>query len=181
MSYFPLRAYPERLFIPKQAVGANLVYFDLFNAAGSGMSLAISSIRPVVSGAVAVTGILGVDLFLTFTSAIGTTGTAATRTGTSLTAATFGSVSPGAGELNGGITARLTPGGGATAGGVISWLEVFTEETNAATYLDKDFVQNGAYPAEIIVKQGAGIRVVQGAVASVGNIGFNVDFAVIPK
>ena len=181
MSYYPARQHQERLFVPKQAVGANLVYFDLFNAANSGFTLAVSSVRPVVSGAVAVTGILGVDLFLTFTSVVGTGGTAATRTGTSLTAATFGSVSPVPSALPGDITARLTPTGGATAGAVISFAQVFTEETNAGTYLNKDLVQTSSHPDDILIPQGFGIRVVQGAVASVGNIGFNVEFGLIPR
>ena len=179
MSYYPARQHQERLFIPKQAVGANLVYFDLFNAANSGFTLAVSSVRPVVSGAVAVTGILGVDLFLTFTSAVGTGGTAATRTGTSLTAATFGSVSPVPSALPGDITARLTPTGGATPGAVISFAQVFTEETNAGTYLDKDFISPKM--SEVIVPQGFVIQVQQGAVASVGNIGFMVVFGLEPK
>ena len=50
-----------RLFVPKQAVGADLQYFDLFNASGSASRIHVSSVRPVVSGAVAVTGLLGVD------------------------------------------------------------------------------------------------------------------------
>ena len=35
-----------RLFVPKQAVGSSLVYFDLFNAAGSGARLEILSVLP---------------------------------------------------------------------------------------------------------------------------------------
>lgn len=181
MSYYPKRTYPYKLFVPKQAVGADLVYFDLFNATGgTGKSLAIISVQPVVSGAVAVTGVVSVDLFLTYTSAVGTGGTAATRTGTSLTAATFGATNPIPGALDDNVTARLTPSGGATAAAVISWNTVFSEETNAGTYLEKDLVKGtNPFPEEIIVPEGHGIRVVQGSVASVGNIGFNVQFALV--
>lgn len=160
-----------RLFMPKQAVGANLVYFDMFNAAAANADVAILSVRPVVSGAVAVTGTLGVDLFLTRTSAVGTGGTAATSEGTSLTAATWSGLDCQE-ERPPELTARLTPSGGATAGAVLGFREVFTEETNAATYEEPpEFVPSGV---QIIVPGGTGIRVVQGAVASVGNIGFDV-------
>ena len=167
------------LFVPKQAVGSNLVYFDLFNAAGSGHDLIIKSVEPVVSGAVAVTGVISVDLLLTFTSAVGTGGTAATRRGTAIDAATFTTPSSrgGVNEVPALITARLTPSGGATAAAIISWTTVFSEETNAGTYTRTEMVNRDAFP---YVMQGGGIRVVQGATASVGNIGFNVLFEMVP-
>lgn len=163
----------NRLFVPKQAVGADLVYFDLYNT--SDKVLAISSVRAIVSGAVAVTGVVGVDLFLTYTSAVGTGGTAATYGGTSLTAATFCSETPKGQPIPPTITARLTPTGGATAGPVITWQTVFTEETNSASYMGllSDFLKGDDV---ILVPKDSGIRVVQGAVASVGNIGFDVRF-----
>lgn len=165
-----------KLFVPKQAVGANLVYFDLFNAANSGFVLSVVSVLPVVSGAVAVTGVVGVDLILTRTSAVGTGGTAATYNGTDTTACTISGQSSFE-NLPATITARLTPSGGATAGAVLSWASVFTEETSAATYA----VINNMASDPIYVKEGTGVRVVQGAVASVGNIGFNVGFVLLPK
>lgn len=171
-----------RLFVPKQAVGANLVYFDLYNAAGSAHDLEITSVVPIASGAVDVTTALGVDLFLTRTTAVGTGGTAATANGTSLTAATITAQSNSQG-LSPSITARLTPTGGATAGAVISWRSMFTEETNSATYNPVVDMVRGLYPDApgLTVPQGSGIRVVQGSVASAGNIGFDVQFKILPK
>lgn len=168
------------LFVPKQAVGADLVYFDLFNAASSGKSVVVKSVVPIVSGAVDVTGVVGVDLLLTRTTAIGTGGTAATREGSGTTAMTFSALDgdqPAPVE----VTARLTPTGGATAGAVISWRSVFTEETADATYNPvTDMVRNNAPGVPgLVVKPDKGIRVVQGAVASVGNIGFDVLFEVV--
>lgn len=160
------------LFVPKQAVGANLVYFDLFN--NSKGVVALRYVQPVVSGAVAVTGVVGVDLHLTFTSAVGTGGTAATYGGTSLTACTINPNNPVGQPCPDIITARLTPTGGATAAGVLTWTCVFTEETNAGTYTSPlNWLLN---EGNILIPNGKGIRVVQGAVASVGNIGFNVGF-----
>lgn len=167
-----------RLFVPKQAVGANLVYFDFFNAAGSGHLVEVLGVLPIVSGAVAVVGTLAVDLFLTRTTAVGTGGTAATYGGTSLTAMTISPLS-GSGGIPSEITARLTPTGGATAGGVICWRSVFSEETNAGTYTPAlDMVNEREGVLTLTPK--SGIRVVQGAVASVGNIGFDVTFRIRP-
>lgn len=171
------------LFVPKQAVGANLVYFDLFNPTGSGQTLEIKSVQPVISGAVAVTGTLGVDLFLTRTTAVGTGGTAATFEGTDTTAMTISALEHNQPQRATFISARLTPTGGATAGAVVSWRSVFTEETNSATYTPMTDMVRGLYPdlPPLVVNPGTGIRVVQGAVASVGNIGFDVIFNVIVK
>ncbi len=147
-----------RLFVPKQAVGADLDYFDLFNSATSGQVVEVSSVIPIVSGAVAVTGVVSVDLFLTATTAVGTGGTAATINGTSLTAATFTSTNL-KGTVPGSITARLTPTGGATAGQVLAWTTVFTEETNAGTYIhDVDLVKLAPDSENIILNVSFGIR-----------------------
>jgi hypothetical protein len=169
--------------VPKQAVGANLVYFDLFNATGSGVTLYVRSVLPIISGAVAVTGTLGVDLFLTYTTAVGTGGTAATMGGTSLTAATITCTNPKAGAPSALVTARLTPSGGATAGAVITQASVFTEETNSAAYAGtiNEMVDRYWQADPIRIPEGAGIRIVQGSVASVGNIGFDVSFDCVPS
>jgi len=61
---------------------------------------------------------------------------------------------------------------------VLTWASVFTEETTAFSYLGRliDFIDVGSHPEDVSVPPGTGIRIVQGAVASVGNIGFNVAF-----
>lgn len=170
-----------RLFVPAQAVGASLVYFDLFHTTASGYRMQVLSVIPVVSGSTAVVGVLGVDLFLTRTTTIGTGGTAATFNGTSLTAATISTFDSTESIDTSTVTARLTPSGGATAGAVISQREVFTEETASGTYnAITDFVRCGYsdFPS-LYVHKGTGIRVVQGSVASVGNIGFDVTFSLV--
>jgi len=169
MSYY-------KLFVPKQAVGANLVYFDLFNVSTSGYTLLVESVIPVISGAVAVTGVVGVDLLLTRTSAVGTGGTAAVAEGATITAMTFSNQNGDQPIDLTKVSARLTPTGGATAGAILAWRCGFPEETNGGTYtqildLVKGWDQNAPC---ITVKGGTGIRVIQGAVASVGNIGFDV-------
>lgn len=171
-----------RLFVPSQAVGANVVHFDLFNANGSASELQILWLAPIVDASVAVAGSVGISLFLTRTTAVGTGGTAATNEGSSLTAATFTghdtnqAISPS-------ITARLTPTGGATAGAVISYRCVFGEETNAAAYnVPPDMAAHGVDGVPpLIVPEGSGIRVVQSSVASAGSVAFGVIFKVRPK
>lgn len=165
-----------RLFVPKQAVGADLVYFDMFVPAGSQARVELVSCLPIVSGAVAVVGVVGVDLLLTRTSTVGTTGTAATYEGAVTTAMTFSGHDTTQLLTAADVSARLTPGGGATAGAVLAWRCVFTEETNDATYTAPPDLVRGYSPdlPGISIPVGTGIRVVQGAVASVGNIGFDL-------
>jgi hypothetical protein len=168
-----------KLFVPSQAAGASLVYFDLFNAGSTGCYVSLVSVIPVVSGAAQVTGVLSVDVHLTRTTAIGTGGTAATFEGTSLTAATISALDhdqPLVTSL--GVTARLTPSGGATAGAVLSWRSLYTEEANAGTYIQ---IANMVGDRPVPIKGGTGIRVVQGSVASVGNIGFDCTFDLVRR
>lgn len=165
-----------RVFVPKQAVGANLIYFDVFNPSGSQHDLLIKACQPIVSGAVAVTGVVGVDLHLNRTSAAGTGGTAATSGGSAFTAMTITPVDVDQTVATGSINGRLTPTGGANAASVIGWASVFSEETNAGTYtLAPDLARmfNIDTPG-VLIRPGQGFSVVQGSVASVGNIGFNV-------
>jgi hypothetical protein len=170
-----------RLFVPKQAVGSNLVYFDLFNASTSGQQVIVHWCEPIASGAAAHTGVLSADLFLTFTSAIGTGGTGATVRGTALDAMTFsGNSSRGGAAVPTGITARLTPSGGATAAAVISWTTIFTEETGAGTYERGNDLVHENEEGPVLVLPGAGIRVVQGTIAATGNIGFNLGLEFVP-
>jgi len=169
-----------KLFVVKQTPGANLIYFDLFNASGSGVKLAVMWLIPVVSCAVAVTGLVSVDLFLQRTTAIGTGGTAATFNGTDPTASTISPLGQGSSVMPAGVTARLTPSGGATAGALIAWESVLTEELNAGPYFRHDLVRRGMMDAPpLMVNANSGISVVQGTVASVGTIGFDIAFRVV--
>jgi len=172
-----------RLMIPDGAVGASEDYFDLFNATSgtvnTGGRIVVSSVKVVVVGDVLVTGLVGLNLHLHKTTAVGTTGTAATTQGVSNTAATFSTVTPDAGALPSGITARLKPGGGATIGAWIGQIAVFTEETSAATYYEK-YLHTRDQEC-IVLNQGEGLKVIQGTVASVGSVGFIVEFGLLEQ
>jgi hypothetical protein len=167
-----------RLICPSQAVGANKVFLDLFNATGSGVSIRVLSAYCYVDNDTAVTGTLGVEVNLTRTTAVGTGGTAATANGAALTAITISAMDTASAALPASITARSSPTGGATAGAIVGQRWVFTEETNASSgiagILGGEFVRNEG--ADLIVRENSGLRFVQGSVASVGNLSFEITF-----
>ena len=169
-----------RMICPAQAVGANKVFLDLFNATGSGVAIRVLSAYCFVDNDTAVTGTLGVEINFTRTTAIGTGGTANTLDGTALTAITISEMDTSNPALSANITARSAPTGGATAGALIGQRWVFTEETSApsgiAGTLGAEFVRNEG--ADLIVRENTGLRFVQGTVASVGNLGFEITFEV---
>ena len=174
-----------RAFIPKQAVGANKVYFDLFNGTGSGKIIKVLSLCPIVSGAVAVSGTLGVELFLsrTSTSSGGTLAVGEAFNGTpsaSITAYSIGMYNPSDSYLPAQITGRFTPT--VTLTQCLSSCCVFTEETNAGTYFshlnDLACRMRGSEFGGIVISEGTGIAVSQSSIASVGNIGFDMIFTV---
>lgn len=167
------------LFIPPAAVGASKIYFDLHNATASNV-LRLRKLFVIVATDVAVTGTLGVRLDVLRTSAVGTAGTAATTTAsTSKTAPGFWAFD-GTTALTSGITARTVPTGGATDEQMFFPVYAFTEETNVSSQVTQFFNLLPELPAEQAMELpvGKGIKVVQGTVASVGNIGFLVVFTV---
>ena len=167
-----------RLIVPPQTVGANKVMCDLFNATGSGKKLRVLSAFAFPSNDVAVTGTLGVRLSLTRTSAIGTGGTTVNADDAGLTVGSLSKLDPGAAALPAGVTARVAPTGGATAGAHLAQRHVFTEETNAgaaiAGALGAEFIRVDGAPC--VVPENTGLRFVQGAVASVGSVAFEITF-----
>jgi hypothetical protein len=169
-----------RMICPAQAVGANKVFLDLFNATGSGGTLRVLSAYCFVDNDTAVTGTLGVEISLTRTTAVGTGGTTATTNGTALTAITLSTMDTASAALSANVTARSSPTGGATAGALIGQRWMFTEETNASSgiagVLGAEFVRNEG--ADLIVRENSGLRFVQGTVASVGNLSFEITFEV---
>lgn len=169
-----------RLICPSQAVGANKVFLDFFNATGSGTHIRVLSAYCYVDSDTAVTGTLGVEVNLTRTTAVGTGGTAATANNSSLTAITLTSMDTSNPSLSAQITARASPTGGATAGALLGQRWVFTEETSApagiAGTIGAEFIRNEG--ADLIVREGTGLRFVQGSVASVGSLSFEITFEV---
>ncbi len=165
------------LYVPAGASGSSKVFFDVCSVAGAGANIELLSVGPVVSGSVAVTGTLAVDLYLTRTSAVGTGGTAATYESATTSEMTFSSFQS-APLVAGLVSGRLAPSGGATAGAILDFTSVFTEETNAGSYTPSVDMVDARFGG-VMVKPGSGFRVVQGSVASVGNIAFNIVFRLV--
>lgn len=169
------------LIIPPGAAGANKVHFDLFNATGSGYALRVLSIKAIPDLDTAVTGAVSIQVYLTRTLSVGTGGTAATAESTSLTDVALQRWNPNNNALPAQITARAAPTGGAQAGAVLGRLEIAPEESNTSLGYSAsalDFVpSNLGSVQELTVTHGTGLRVVQGSVASVGSVGFQLWFA----
>lgn len=167
-----------RLVIPSQAVGANKVYCDLFNAAGSGKIVRVASVFVYPDIDTAVTGTVAAEVALSRTTAAGTGGTAAVNDGTAINAPTITRLDTTDPVVPAQITARSAPTGGATAGAYLGSRWVFTEETNAgsaiAGALGADLIRNDG--SKLILREGEGMRVLQGTVASVGTIAVEINF-----
>ena len=166
-----------KVFVPKQAATVSLIYFDLWVPTNSIYRVELVAISPIVSGAVAVIGTLGIDLFLRRTTAIGTGGTAMTQEGTSLTAMTISDMNGQQIADSAAITGRLTPAGGATGGAVMSWVSIFTEETSSAAYnMTNGMVRDGYSDIPpMIIPPNTGFSIIGGSEAApVGNVGFNI-------
>jgi hypothetical protein len=168
-----------RMIVNGSAVGANKVHCDLFNADATAILKVVSAkVLPDID--TAVTGVVSAEIALTRTTAVGTGGTAHTLESTSLTAAAINKLDTASAALDADITARLNPAGGATAGVLLGIRHVFTEETSAAGQLaamiGAEFI-NPDFP--VYVRPSSGLRFVQGAVASVGTLNFEITFEVI--
>lgn len=168
------------LTVPSVPVGASRLYLDLFNGAAANTIIKVLRVKAIVDTDTAVTGTLGVELVLSRSTTIGTGGTAAVNENTALNAPTISSTDTTV-TLPAGITARSVPAG-STAGAVLTRRWVFTEETNAASSLGQ-LAGNELLDASLsplIIRNNQGIRIQQGAIASVGNIAFEIIFEVTP-
>lgn len=168
---------------PAAAVGASKLYFDLFNASGSGKILDIRGIWIIPKTDVAVVGALGVRIDLYRTSAVGTGGTAHS----------YKSATPDVGggnicpvdtsnaALAAQITARWLPTGGAT---ISEWLlptySLGEETATSMAYISQyqNILPNLTWGQKLALREGQGILAKQGTVAATGSIGFLVAFTV---
>ena len=168
--------------MPSTSVGANKRFFDMFNAVGSGKIMKITSVRPIVDTDVALTGSLGIRLLLFRTSTVGTGGTLWNYKSATLDVA-GGTCSPQDttnADPPAGVTARHLSTGGSTASEWLRGMYVMGEE--ASTSMAYHFqgqhnmldLSDGAQL--LVIREGEGIHVRQGAVAATGNVRFRVTF-----
>lgn len=171
--------------VPSTAVGASKLFLDLFNGVGSGKVIRVLSVRPIIDTDVAVVGVVGIRITLFRTSAVGTGGTAAAYKSATLDVA-GGTISPqdtNNAALPAQITARHLPTAGATIAEWLrgmyamgeevmnSWAYAFQGQFNMLD-LDDPIAQL------LTLREGQGILIKQGAIASAGNIRFRVTFTV---
>jgi hypothetical protein len=169
--------------VPDVVAGSNKLFLDLFNAVGSAKVIKVRGIYPIMRTEVAVVGVLGLRWDLFRTSAVGTGGTpavyqSATRdvAGGSIVPLDFNNAS-----LPAQITARHLPTGGATAAAWLGRRTCFVEETNAATYWCNgsfNFLEQVSGGQPLVLREGQGLLIQQGSVATLNNIAFTVVFSV---
>ncbi len=171
--------------VPSTAVGASKLFLDLFNGSGSGKVIRVTSVRPIIDTDVAVTGAVGIRLLLFRTSAVGTGGTAAAYKSATLDVA-GGTITPqdtNNANLPAQITARHLPTAGATSAEWLRGMYAMGEEasTSMAYMMQGQFnmLDLDSEDAQLLtLREGQGIAVRQGAVASVGNVRFRITFTV---
>jgi hypothetical protein len=165
------------------AVGADKLYADLFNATGSGRVLRILELLVIPKLDVAVTGLLGVRVDSYRTSAVGTGGTAwAVSSATRDVAG--GSVSPldtNNPALPAQVTGRALPSGGATIAAWLATEHAMGEEGITSGAYARRFDQlnlKAEFGQVLTLREGQGLLLKQGAVASAGNMSFQIVFSV---
>lgn len=171
--------------VPPAAVGASKLYADLYNSSGSTAVIEVRGIWGIPKSDVAVTGVVGIEIGLYRTNAIGTTGISHVySSGASSTAhviCPYDTTNSSAFFGSGLITARAVPAGGATISGLLWAQYLFTEETNAATYVGAytNLLPVGIMTQRPTLRPGQGLLIKQGAVAGVGSMAFLGQFTVI--
>lgn len=160
---------------PPIAVGASKLWLDIFNATGSGKIMDIRGIWLIPKLDVAVVGVVAVRLDLYRTSAIGTTGTAASIDSATIDVAggNFTKFDESNTAIPAQITARVAPGGGATISRWLFPMNYSPEElgTSAGGYLIQgiNMVPALTFGQKLAVRENTGLLIKQGAVASVGS------------
>lgn len=165
---------------PPIVVGANKVWMDMFNAVGSGKTMDIRGIWISPNTTLAVTGVVGVRLDLYRSNTVGTGGTAASTESPTADPA-GGNIwrsDPGDAAIPSQITARVAPTGGAAANTWLFPMHWFPEETAPGAHLlpEVNWVPTLNFGKRIVLREGYGIKIVQGPVASVGNASILIAF-----
>ena len=164
--------------VPSSTTAANKLFADIFNPSGSGKIIEIRGLWAIPKSDVAVTGVIAIEILLLRTSAAGTGGTAYTYNGGSASTAhviTPWDTANTTTLTTSLVTARAAPTGGATISALYWSQYVFTEETNAATYVGAytNLLPIGTVNQRITLNQNEGLLIKEGATASpVGSFAF---------
>lgn len=169
------------LTIPPLSVGANSYPWELFNGASSGKTLTVRGIWPVTDSAVAKTGALSAAYHFYRTTTKSSGGTNCTYESSATLAPNFFRMNPGDSVLSSAISCK-TALTSISTGVALFPAYVFTEETNVATLLQQYFnlIPTRHWGQELVVPAGTGIAARQGPIASVGSVGWLVEFTLDP-
>lgn len=169
------------------AAGANKVMFDIFNNSGQdspNRDLLLLGLYCAAETDVAVTGAVSArfDWYRESTACTGgTTFAYGASDPTKLTISPASSGSPTLQSTT--LSARTAPTSG---GALMDWLGftyVFPEETNPAPIIqqNQNLLPDGTHVEPFRIAPGEGLKVIQGAVASVNNYVFTLVFATVQK
>lgn len=165
---------------PRVTTAAATDYFDLFNAAGSGKSIKLMGLWPIIQTTAAAAIVPSFQWSLIMTSAVGTGGTAHTNEGAAAGAAGVVNISrvddsdtPLSTAPLTNITARSIPTGGATALRFLLDTWIVVEETLSSTVSIQyeNILPVGRAIKEIILPEGRGVKMRQ--ITATASTGFN--------
>ncbi len=168
---------------PAVAVGASKLYFDLFNAAGSGVVLDVRGVWVIPRTEATVSGLVGIRVDLYRTSAVGTGGTTHSYKSATIDVA-GGNISPmdtNNANLPAGVTARWLPTAGATISEwILATYSLGEEAATSMAYMSQyqNLLPELVWGQKFSLREGQGLLAKQGTVASAGTIGFLVAFTV---
>lgn len=166
---------------PPIPAAANKVYLDLFNAVGSGKIIDIRGLWVQPNTTQAVTGTLGVRVDMLRSNTVGTGGSVAAFDAAAIDGAggNIWRADIADAALPAQITARIAPTGGATSNAWLMHFDFFPEETDAGAHLTSgiNFIPMLNFGKRVVLREGYGIKLVQGPVASVGNASFLIAFS----
>lgn len=170
--------------VPSTAVGSNKIFLDFFNAAGSGKIMRVEGIYPIIDTDVAVVGALGIRIVATRTNTVGTGGTAWVKNGLAdVAGGAWIAMDTNDADIPANITGRHLSTAGATDQAWLRGAYLMGEESaNSFAYLFQGQFNifdtpQGCKP--IILREGFGVKIRQGAVAATGNVRFRVVFTLI--
>lgn len=165
---------------PAIAVGASKLLVDIFNATGSAKVMDIVGFWLIPKTDVAVTGVVAGRVDVYRTSAVGTTGTAASVDSVTpdVAGGNFTKFDENNAAIPAQITARVTAGGGAT---ISKWLfptYFFPEETAPGAHLGLgiNLIPSLDFGQKLVVRENTGLLFKQGSVASVGSVSILLAF-----
>ncbi len=166
--------------VPPHVVAASKIHFDLWNGSASAV-IKVRGVWVIAAQDVANVAAVSVRLDWFRTSAAGTAGTAATYGSASTTVAAINPKDTDNAALPAGVSLRDTPTGGATSAAWLFNTYHGTEELQVHAALSQwsNVLPNpDRAEQEIAIRPSQGFAARQGAVASVGNIGFLISFTV---